>query len=234
MPRGVAGIAEDGLQCSSRECPTAKDSRRTYPNQGEGQHSGSKDPVLLRTSAIRDRRPITVNNQRCKVITDSLSASPNERTGRVQYSWRYIAQQRHGWKAREDGGSADSVPDTSSHRCRLLLPSDMNGPPFFWNCWADRTATLDQGIPAGVSLSRSDSRFFHGTHDRREKETAQSRPANQGQVEAIERTLDQEAECSEVLHNISACRGAMDALMAEVIEGHIRFHVLDPKTTRDR
>jgi DNA-binding FrmR family transcriptional regulator len=52
-----------------------------------------------------------------------------------------------------------------------------------------------------------------------------------GQVEAIERTLDQEAECSEVLHNISACRGAMDALMAEVIEGHIRFHVLDPNTT---
>lgn len=50
-----------------------------------------------------------------------------------------------------------------------------------------------------------------------------------GQVEAIERTLDQEAECSDVLHNISACRGAMDALMAEVIEGHIRFHVLDPQ-----
>jgi len=50
-----------------------------------------------------------------------------------------------------------------------------------------------------------------------------------GQVESIERALDQEAECSDVLHNISACRGAMDALMAEVIEGHIRFHVLDPK-----
>ena len=50
-----------------------------------------------------------------------------------------------------------------------------------------------------------------------------------GQVEAIERGLDSDAECSTVLHNISACRGAMDALMAEVIEGHIRFHVLDPK-----
>ena len=50
-----------------------------------------------------------------------------------------------------------------------------------------------------------------------------------GQVEAIERSLDQEAECSEILHNISACRGAMDSLMAEVIEGHIRFHVLDPR-----
>jgi FrmR/RcnR family transcriptional regulator, repressor of frmRAB operon len=49
-----------------------------------------------------------------------------------------------------------------------------------------------------------------------------------GQVESIERALDDEAECSTVLHNISACRGAMDSLMAEVIEGHIRFHILDP------
>jgi DNA-binding FrmR family transcriptional regulator len=48
----------------------------------------------------------------------------------------------------------------------------------------------------------------------------------QGQIAAIEKALDQEAECSDVLHNISACRGAMDALMAEVIEGHIRFHIL--------
>lgn len=47
-----------------------------------------------------------------------------------------------------------------------------------------------------------------------------------GQVGAIEKVLDQEGECSEVLHNIAACRGAMDALMAEVIDGHIRFHVL--------
>jgi len=52
-----------------------------------------------------------------------------------------------------------------------------------------------------------------------------------GQVESVARALEQEAECSDVLHNISACRGAMDALMAEVIEGHIRFHVLDPETT---
>jgi DNA-binding FrmR family transcriptional regulator len=49
-----------------------------------------------------------------------------------------------------------------------------------------------------------------------------------GQVAAIEKALDQEAECSDVLHNISACRGAMDALMAEVIGGHIRYHVLAP------
>lgn len=53
-----------------------------------------------------------------------------------------------------------------------------------------------------------------------------------GQVAAIEKALDQESDCSDVLHNISACRGAMDALMAEVIEGHIRFHVLDPNTAQ--
>ena len=53
-----------------------------------------------------------------------------------------------------------------------------------------------------------------------------------GQVAAIEKSLDQEdAECSEILHNISACRGAMDALMAEVIEGHIRYHILPKNET---
>ncbi len=50
-----------------------------------------------------------------------------------------------------------------------------------------------------------------------------------GQVEAIERDLGEEVECSRTLHAIAACRGAMDALMAEVIEGHIRFHVIDPQ-----
>ncbi len=52
-----------------------------------------------------------------------------------------------------------------------------------------------------------------------------------GQVEAIEKSLEQEVECSETLHSISVCRGALDSLMAEVIEGHIRFHVLDPNRT---
>jgi DNA-binding FrmR family transcriptional regulator len=48
-------------------------------------------------------------------------------------------------------------------------------------------------------------------------------------VGAIERSLAEESECSDVLHAIAVCRGALDSLMAEVIEGHIRFHVLDPK-----
>ncbi len=46
-----------------------------------------------------------------------------------------------------------------------------------------------------------------------------------GQVEAVERALTAEKECFEVLQLIAACRGAMNGLMAEVIEDHIRFHV---------
>ena len=50
-----------------------------------------------------------------------------------------------------------------------------------------------------------------------------------GQLNAIEKALDEERDCSSVLLTLAACRGAMDSLMAEIIEGHIRFHILDPE-----
>ncbi len=49
-----------------------------------------------------------------------------------------------------------------------------------------------------------------------------------GQLAAIEQALEAEEDASKVLHTIAAMRGAMNGLMAEVIEGHIRLHVLDP------
>lgn len=50
-----------------------------------------------------------------------------------------------------------------------------------------------------------------------------------GQVDPIERPLDGDLnECSSVLQTIAARRGAINGLMAEIIEGHIRFHVVDP------
>ena len=49
-----------------------------------------------------------------------------------------------------------------------------------------------------------------------------------GQVDAIERALDSEQECAGVLQLMAACRGALNGLMAEVMEGHILFHVLSP------
>ncbi|HEV8048821.1 MAG TPA: metal/formaldehyde-sensitive transcriptional repressor [Terriglobales bacterium] len=51
----------------------------------------------------------------------------------------------------------------------------------------------------------------------------------QGQVEALARALDDERDCSEVLQIMSAARGAMNSLMAELLEGHIRNHVLGEK-----
>lgn len=50
-----------------------------------------------------------------------------------------------------------------------------------------------------------------------------------GQVNAIENALKEEKDCSVVLLTLAACRGAMNSLMAEILEGHIRLHVLDPK-----
>jgi DNA-binding FrmR family transcriptional regulator len=49
-----------------------------------------------------------------------------------------------------------------------------------------------------------------------------------GQVDAIEKALEQEQDCAALLQTIAACRGAINGLMAEVIEGHIRYHVIDP------
>ena len=46
-----------------------------------------------------------------------------------------------------------------------------------------------------------------------------------GQVEAVERALENAKECSDVLHAISAARGAMNGLMSEVLEDHIRHHL---------
>ena len=49
-----------------------------------------------------------------------------------------------------------------------------------------------------------------------------------GQLNAIERALESEDDATKVLHAIAACRGAMRGLMAHVMEGHIKEHVMDP------
>ena len=51
----------------------------------------------------------------------------------------------------------------------------------------------------------------------------------QGQVEALVRALSEERDCSDVLLLMSAARGAMNSLMAELLEGHVRSHVLNGK-----
>ncbi|MBY0274147.1 metal/formaldehyde-sensitive transcriptional repressor [Candidatus Binatia bacterium] len=49
-----------------------------------------------------------------------------------------------------------------------------------------------------------------------------------GQLEAVERAIEGEAGCAVVLQTVTSARGALNGLVGELIEGHIRTHVLDP------
>lgn len=66
-------------------------------------------------------------------------------------------------------------------------------------------------------------------HTVREKKKLLARVRRiRGQIEAIERALDGEDGCTEILHQIAAARGAINGLMMEVIQDHIRMHVANP------
>lgn len=48
-----------------------------------------------------------------------------------------------------------------------------------------------------------------------------------GQLDGIERALDTEVGCDEVLHRLAGVRGALGGLMAEVVEDHVKNHLID-------
>ena len=53
-----------------------------------------------------------------------------------------------------------------------------------------------------------------------------------GQIEAIERAVEADEECAGVLRQATSARGALDGFIAEVIEDHVREHMLDPRAPR--
>ena len=55
-----------------------------------------------------------------------------------------------------------------------------------------------------------------------------------GQMEAVERALESDIGCADMLQRLAAVRGAVNGLMAKVMEDHIRYHVADPKLAADR
>jgi FrmR/RcnR family transcriptional regulator, repressor of frmRAB operon len=50
----------------------------------------------------------------------------------------------------------------------------------------------------------------------------------QGQIDAVGKALQEELDCGRVLQLIAAARGALNSLVAEILEGHIRFHIVNP------
>lgn len=65
------------------------------------------------------------------------------------------------------------------------------------------------------------------SHTIRDKQKLKARASKiQGQVVALKKMLDEPHECSAVLQQIAAIRGAVNGLMREVIKGHLSEHIV--------
>jgi FrmR/RcnR family transcriptional regulator, repressor of frmRAB operon len=68
------------------------------------------------------------------------------------------------------------------------------------------------------------------THTVRDKQKLLNRARRiRGQADAIVRALEEEKGCEQVMHLIAGCRGAINGLLAEVVEDHIKTHLVDPE-----
>lgn len=56
----------------------------------------------------------------------------------------------------------------------------------------------------------------------------------QGQAAALERLLESDSDCTAVLQQIAAIRGAVNGLMASVLEGHLTEHVVKETQQKQR
>ena len=69
------------------------------------------------------------------------------------------------------------------------------------------------------------------SHVEREKQKLVARIKRiRGQVDAIERSLSSGDDCADVLMLLANVRGGINSLMAEVLEDHIRLHMLTEKS----
>jgi FrmR/RcnR family transcriptional regulator, repressor of frmRAB operon len=87
-------------------------------------------------------------------------------------------------------------------------------------------APLDNTQGGYIRWFRESARAMHTVRER-DKLVARVRRIR-GQIEAVERAIVEEKGCHDVLQTVTAARGALNSLVAEMIEDHIRFHVLDP------
>jgi DNA-binding FrmR family transcriptional regulator len=65
----------------------------------------------------------------------------------------------------------------------------------------------------------------HTSHDK--EKLIQRIKRIRGQLNAAEKALENDRECSEVLHTLTACKGALGSLIAEVLEEHVHNHILN-------
>lgn len=51
-----------------------------------------------------------------------------------------------------------------------------------------------------------------------------------GQLEAVQRALEEDVACADLLQRLAAARGSINSLMGELLEDHIRNHM--PQNTK--
>ena len=71
------------------------------------------------------------------------------------------------------------------------------------------------------------------THGQKDKLIARVRRIK-GQMGGVERALEGDAACAEVLRQLASARGAMNGLTTEVMLGHLQAHVVDAGTDAER
>ena len=55
-----------------------------------------------------------------------------------------------------------------------------------------------------------------------------------GQLDGVERALEADAPCAEVLRQLASARGALSGLTTQVLQDHLQEHVVDAPTEADR
>ena len=67
------------------------------------------------------------------------------------------------------------------------------------------------------------------SHVRRDRDKLLNRIRRiRGQLNAVEKAIEEEQACAAVLQTLVACRGAMNGLVAVLLEDHVRRHIVDP------
>ena len=53
-----------------------------------------------------------------------------------------------------------------------------------------------------------------------------------GQLEAFSKAIESEQDCYQVMQLLASCRGALNGLMSEIIEDHIREHIVEAENKK--
>ncbi|MBC7467053.1 MAG: metal/formaldehyde-sensitive transcriptional repressor [Bdellovibrio sp.] len=54
-----------------------------------------------------------------------------------------------------------------------------------------------------------------------------------GQLDAFSKAIESEQDCYQVIQLLASCRGALNGLMADVVERHIQEHIINAENKKD-